>query len=585
MLVVVVILSRIIAGAESPKDKLSYDDIDKTTTKKPTNILLLLTDDQDVMLGTFDYMPHVKELLQGHGMTFVNAFVHTPVCCPSRSSILTGRYLHHGHLAHNNSIAGNCYGAAWRNHTEPHHTFAVHAQKAGYTTAFMGKYLNQYHFNESNGDTTVPPGWDYWLGLEYNSRYYNYTLVEQYPGLDKPVLERHRDVYPDDYLPLVMRNYTAQLLGDNNTANATTRSKLPPLKEPWLLMVSWPTPHGPFTPEPWAKDSRSDLQAPRTPNYNTTNQYQLQKHWLIRQLQPISTNTSQHMDEYYHNRIEALLTIDEHVQEMVDTLQRNQQLDHTLIIYTSDNGFQVSAIHWAMEKCLILPIPENSSHHLPQFGQHRLSIDKRHLYEHDIRVPLVVRGPGIPPNVTSRKIVANIDIAPTILNVIVADSWKDGSSLLLRNPWNDALQEMSGLSFWNYATKKRHQEEVDDDDDDDDPFAKRKDLLITYHGEGFAPCGLAECPPPFGDLWWMPDAWNNTYHCVRTILEKDESNDSSLSEEEDSIYCIFDDDEHFVEYYDLKDNPYQLNNDFGGLEPWQVQRYEKRLQELLTRLE
>lgn len=337
--VFLVLLSRI-AGAKSPKEDTPSDD-NTTTTKKPTNILLLLTDDQDVLLGTFDYMPHVQALLRAHGMTFSNAFVHTPVCCPSRSSILTGRYLHHGALAHNNSIAGNCYGAAWRNHTEPHHTFAVHAQKAGYTTAFMGKYLNQYHFNESNGDTTVPPGWDYWLGLEYNSRYYNYTLVEQYPGLDKPVLERHQDIYPDDYLPLVMRNYTAQLLGANTT-NAT--SKLPPLKEPWLLMVSWPTPHGPFTPEPWAKDSRRDLQAPRTPNYNATRQYQLQKHWLIRQLQPISANTSQRMDEYYHNRIEALLTIDEHVYEMVDTLQGNQQQDHTLIVYTSDNGFQVITV-------------------------------------------------------------------------------------------------------------------------------------------------------------------------------------------------------------------------------------------------
>ncbi|KAG7341323.1 sulfatase [Nitzschia inconspicua] len=513
-------------------------------SEKPTNILLLLTDDQDVMLGTFDYMPHVKALLQEQGVTFQNAFVHTPVCCPSRSSILTGRYLHHGDLAHNNSIAGNCYGDAWREVTEPHHTFAVHAQRAGYSTAFIGKYLNQYHFNESNGDT-VPPGWDYWMGLEYNSRYYNYSLVEQYPGLDKPLVKQHRDVYPADYLPLVMKQYTEKLFGENTADQHGKTSTMPPLQEPWLLVVSWPTPHGPFTPEPWAKDLRKDLQAPRTPNYNTTSHHQLQKHWLIRQLRPISFEVSQQMDEYYHNRIEALMTIDQHVLEMVNTLQEREQLENTLILYTSDNGFQ--------------------------FGQQRLSIDKRHLYENDIRVPFVVRGPGILRNRTVNKIVANVDIAPTILEVVI-ESIKDENASLSKDHLKQALDDMSGLSLWKYAKGQSS-----------GSFAKRRDVLISYHGEGFEPCGLAECPPPFDKLWWMPDAWNNTYHCLRTFWEEDlGAADSSPTTAEDSIYCIFNDDEHFVEYYDLKKNPYQLNNDFESLAPWQVQRYERRLQELLA---
>jgi arylsulfatase A-like enzyme len=81
------------------------DDDDRN---RPNVILLLPTNDQDIILGSFDHMPKVKKLLQEEGMTFRNAFVHTPICCPSRSSILTGRNLHNG-VAHNNSINGNCY--------------------------------------------------------------------------------------------------------------------------------------------------------------------------------------------------------------------------------------------------------------------------------------------------------------------------------------------------------------------------------------------------------------------------------------------------------------------------------------------
>lgn len=235
-----------------------------------------------------------------------------------------------------------------------------------------------------------------------------------------------------------------------------------------------------------------------------------------------------------------------------------------------------------------------------QFGQQRLSIDKRHLYENDIRVPFVIRGPGIVKNVTSRKIVANVDIAPTILEVVRESS---SPPLLLKSSQKDvdsesvihrirrleeAIDEMSGLSFWKYVSRGR---ETNDENNVTDPFSKRTDLLISYHGEGFEPCGLAECPAPFDDLWWMPDAWNNTYHCVRTIVaegdlwevghsNRNTHNNSDIITE-DSIYCLFDDDEHFVEYYDLKYNPHQLHNDYASLEPWQVQRYEKRLQELL----
>ena len=416
-----------------------YPNPNKTNTPnhKRNNILLLLTDDQDIALGSFDtahYMPIVHEKLKHQGITFERgALVHVPICCPSRSSLLTGKYLHQGnHLAKNNSRSGDCYSREWKTTEEDHHTLAVHAQAAGYTTLYAGKYLNQYHATkllsssksnaadttpeiEIDEDDSIPKGWDYWYGLEGNSRYYNYTIVERRPnnqnGVSKfktnnsndaatVLLHKHGDSYPADYLPLVLEEYTM--------------SVLPTLPEPWLAIIAWPTPHGPFTPEPQYNKKYSTAVPPRDPDYNATESSQRQKHWLLRQLGVISNTTAATIETIYRDRLRALKTVDNHVGKLVEWLetttttttttttekdtvessssnrtppkqqQEEQQqqmlpqedwdlesspqrgltfseeerrprghqpmIDRTVIIYTSDNGFQ--------------------------FGQHRLSIDK-----------------------------------------------------------------------------------------------------------------------------------------------------------------------------------------------------------------
>jgi N-acetylglucosamine-6-sulfatase len=149
---------------------------------KKKNVLLLITDDQDVLIGGIDHMPILHKLLVEQGAIFPNAFVHTPICCPSRSSILTGKYLHNGG-ATNNSLAGNCHGRQWRESAEKQ-SFGVLAQKyGGYMTGYVGKYLNQYGRCEADEPKEcghrVPPGWTMWQGLIGNSRYYNYTTIER----------------------------------------------------------------------------------------------------------------------------------------------------------------------------------------------------------------------------------------------------------------------------------------------------------------------------------------------------------------------------------------------------------------------
>jgi arylsulfatase A-like enzyme len=142
----------------------------KATTEKP-NIILLLTDDQDIVTHSLDYMPTLNRLLIERGTKFNNAFVHTPLCCPSRMSILSGRYLHniHGGKGVNNSISGGCDNRdEWREDAEKA-SFAMYAKAEGYHTSYAGKYLSAMNDGAVDGDPLrgtpgcdtclrVPPG-------------------------------------------------------------------------------------------------------------------------------------------------------------------------------------------------------------------------------------------------------------------------------------------------------------------------------------------------------------------------------------------------------------------------------------------
>uniref|UniRef100_A0A1B6CPK4 Sulfatase N-terminal domain-containing protein n=1 Tax=Clastoptera arizonana TaxID=38151 RepID=A0A1B6CPK4_9HEMI len=445
---------------------------------KPPNIILILTDDQDLLMGSLSPMKKAQELIGNVGAVFTNAYASTPICCPSRASILSGKY-QHNHRTFNNSISGGCNSPDWQENIEPK-TFATHLHKSGYRTFYSGKYLNEYGRKTAGGTEHVPPGWDWWMGLVGNSVYYNYTLS----------VNGTRKEPTDAYLTREIESFAKDFLDSAKYYNNS-----------FLMVLATPAPHAPFTPEPKYTGRYKGIKVPRNPNFNIDVR-QDNRHWLVGMPPvPLTSDLIDKVDDIHASRWETLLSVDDLVSTVITKLKDIGQDENTYIVFTSDNGFHL--------------------------GHYSLPWDKRQLYETDIKVPMLIRGPGIKSKQLIESPVLNIDIAPTILDIagIEIPDDMDGMSLL--------------------PTIK------------DNGFRPRN-FLIEYCGEGNGMAISQECPfkedinlaeCPIEAACKCEDSKNNTYNCLRRI---DLPNNNF-------IYCDFLI-EKIREVYDLLNDPYELQN-------------------------
>ena len=401
------------------------------------NVVVVMTDDQTQ--ASLPFMATVESELVAQGAAFANSFTNWPLCCPSRATFYTGQY------AHNHRVLGNSPpDGGWENFNDSS-TLPVWLQQAGYHTIHIGKYLNGYG-ERNNPSEYVPPGWNEWYAATAGTTQsvYDYTLNQNGALVQRgaAVTDFKQDVFSDLAVDAIQRNapggpffmgvmYTAPHSGGPN-----------PSPQP-------PTNCGASAkPAPRHADSFNGEALPIPPNFNESDV--ADKPAAIQALPAITAQETTTIQRKYRCRIESLLSVDEGVGRILDALEASGELDETLVVFTSDNGF----FH----------------------GEHRVQNGKNRIYEESARVPLVIRGPGVPAGVTVDDLAINADLAPTILDAAgtAPGLVQDGRSLL---PFAEHPDRFHGRELLI--------EKGDVTDDSDDDGVVQSGTFSAIHTSGY----------------------------------------------------------------------------------------------------
>jgi N-acetylglucosamine-6-sulfatase len=348
------------------------------------NFLVITTDDQT--LEQMRALPKTERFIGRKGTVFQQAVVTTPQCCPSRVSFLTGQY------GHNTGVLSNKHG--YPSFIEPGNVLPVWLQRAGYKTAHLGKFLNGYE-KAVGPITTVAPGWDEWATLLKPRRYLDYEL--QVNGESVSYGEERRD-----YLTNVLTKRAGRLIRDLGAG-----------EDPFYIQLDHYAPHsgagdlsggcGKFSgAERGPFERYSNRQLPKPASFNERDIDD--KPVFVQRRDRFGKGAKERMRESYRCALASLGSVDQGVKDLMELLDEEELLEDTVVIFTSDNGFF--------------------------YGEHRIPGSKTLPYEESVHVPLMIRMPrSLTGNERVREVshtVANIDVAPTILDLAGAEPCAEG---------------------------------------------------------------------------------------------------------------------------------------------------------------
>lgn len=376
---------------------------------KGPNVLFILTDDQradavgyhsEPLLGI--ETPNIDRLAR-EGARFDNMFVGTSLCSPSRASYLSGAYTH-THGVYDN----------FTDYPAQLESFPALLQQAGYNTAYIGKW----HMGED--DDNIRPGFDYWVTHKGQGKYYD--TVFNVDGERKTVAGYYTDRVTDMAL-----DWLAQRNKD----------------KPFAMVVGHKAPHGPFVPEPRYAHHYDDVPYPYPASAFDLDD---KPAWIRERLPtwhgiygPLygfrenypdpSPGAVEDFERFVRNYVATINSVDDSVGRLYAALERSGDLDNTIIVFASDNGFL--------------------------FGEHGM-IDKRTMHEASIRVPLTVRYPArIAPGTVVEQQVMNIDLAPSLMELTLGADMPSaqGLSWVALLSAEDAPWRSAWLYEYNYETQ------------------------------------------------------------------------------------------------------------------------------------
>ena len=334
-------------------------------------------------------MPQTKALMAATGSTSSHFHIHTPICNPSRSSLLSGKYFH--------NIKTTGGSNKWLMHVDEDKvnaaTFAKSLKEdAGYTVGMFGKYMNVM-------PKTVPAGFDAWMGNgggNYIAPSFQTSGLEGFTGIK------------DGMWHGTSKNYTTASVGNVSIAWIESVVKKDPT-QPFFAYIAPKAAHEPFNPAPWYVDhwdAAWPAHEPRPAAWNSSSAARANHNGVVATMPMLSDDIAEVITDVFKNRWRTLMSVDDVIASVIATCKTLGVHEQTYYFYSSDHGFQL--------------------------GEFNIPMDKRHVYDWDTKIHLLATGPGIKANSILVNPATQVDLAPTFLGLagVTKPADYDGKSLV-----------------------------------------------------------------------------------------------------------------------------------------------------------